>query len=195
MNAQNAYSYDNSSVLNHIEIPIPKSHHFIGKTVLKPRNADSLKKLSLNLKEQGIPKYRFEPVNWDNSVVTHMNNLIKTSLGESATFMFGTLRAEIMKTIKQNIQGIEKEYLVIQKNENIAGIKRMFEESEKEILGKTNIPEKEDCEILSGLKEFKSEGTKYLITADKHFHEYKEIIKEHTNILIVEENNCLALTI
>ena len=188
---ENHYAFDNCSIIHSCEIIIPNAFRpILGKSKLSHKNYFKLSQFIQKLNKSNLKKFRFVPSNADIAIIGFVNQLIvETGITIPLPSAF---KAEVNEQIYQYTQSINQDFIEIQKENEIKGIKTIFVQNEKMLKKGKNIPETEDLEIIAGYQKHICEGNKYFISEDEHFWGYKDLIKNNFNICIIEEWNCLA---
>lgn len=181
------FSFDDCSILNQCIITIPEAYKmfFDNKSQLRFKNYDRLRILVKKLEELKINKYRYIPTSILLNLNKRFEELVKPY--RNSIFMIKVLRQNIIEQFNKHLEELESTYISIKKNEEIEGIKKLFENHEKKLSKESNLPEDDDLKILSGLHSFSCSGKKYLISQDEHFWGYKDLILNNWNIHVIEE--------
>ncbi|MBR9677088.1 hypothetical protein GOV04_03035 [Candidatus Woesearchaeota archaeon] len=188
----NTYSFDDCSIFNLCEINIPNSwSEMFGTNRLRSYNYGKLVRLMASLNQQNIIPYRFIPESekFNSNLIKHANQLlIKTKINPA--FMDLVFKKEVIESLKFSFKGVLKVFNTIQKNDNFQNIKQFFEQN---CQVPTNVPNNDDCKIIGGLNSFNCLGNKFFISADNHFRNNCDLIKQEWNITIVPEHECHLL--
>lgn len=184
----NLYSFDDCSIINQCEVKIlPAFVSSFGIDKLCSENFKKLKKLSGELDNKEIPKYRFIPSNVESNMIKATEKLISQ---HEITFLLDELKENILKQLEDLFKQIVKEYSIIEKADEFSSIQELFIKNERPLKRRGNIPEDDDCKILKALESFECEGIKYIITEDEHFWGYKDMILSELRITAIEEWRC-----
>ncbi len=189
----NSYAFDECSALKLCKIDVPESFQLFFGKVIKPKNHDVIKGLTDALDQQEINRKLFIPSNLRHNSIKSTNEIL-TNLGH-VQMLGKTFKAEVLKQIEDFCDTLSDNFEFINKSENINSIKQIFINNEREMTrpDKSNIPEDDDLKIISGYKDIKCTGIKYLITEDEHFWGYTDIIQNNFTISVVKEWECNIL--
>lgn len=183
-------SFDECTILHLCEISIPKAFKiFFGKDKIVHRNFSILNQFKNFLDFNGVCKYRFEPLNLETNIIKAANDLLDKE-GNQLRMLGNTLKAQILEQLSDFVERKIEEFKLINKDENITGIKQIFMRNEKQLKKNRNIPEDDDLKIIAGYQKFISAGIKYLVTEDEHFWGYEDVIRANFGINIIKEWEC-----
>ena len=191
---KNTYAFDDSSILKLCTIIIPNSFQiFFQKKILTARNYPKLKLLIDKLANHSLPKFRFVPAeNIEDNIIKVANQILE---GYSIQILGIVFKVEIIDQLTEFNDQIRKEFLEIIKDEQIGGIKQIFESNLRELSKEDNMPQDDDLKIIAGYYKYECDGNKYLITEDEHFWGYSDLILKNFNIYVVKEWECHTLNV
>jgi len=182
----NTYAFDDCSILKLCSVHIPAAFQaFFHKTSMTAKNGNNVKALIDKLEAAGYPKYRFVPSeNMEGNIIKVANQLLE---GYNIRMLPPVFKYEVIGQLKEFNGRINEEFLKINKDENIEGIKQMFKQSIRELSKQDSMPQDDDLKIIQGYCKFECAGDKYLITEDEHFWGYADLILKRYNIYVVKE--------
>ena len=184
LGADNIYSFDDCSILHQASIKIPEGFKkFFDYDSLHHQNFNILRKLSENLKNGRIRKYRFVPSDIETTIIKVGNELL--SKCGNVLILGVTFKSKVLAQLKEFIDVTTKEYGQITKDDDI----------EKQLNKEKNIPEDDDLKIIAGYNKFDCEGNKYFITEDEHFWGYSDLILDNFKINVIKEWECHLISV
>lgn len=190
----NAYSFDDCSILHQANINIPKGFRkFFESDSLHHQNFNALRNLSKSLKKKEIKKHRFVPSDIETNIIKVGDELLSKC---GNVLMLGiTFRSQVLMQLKEFIDLTAREYGEIAKDDEIDKIKEIFADNERELKKERNMPEDDDFKIIAGYQKYDCAGDKYLITEDEHFWGYSGLISENFKIQIIKEWECHIINV
>jgi hypothetical protein len=184
------YSFDDCSLFHLMTIEVYPAFrkYFKGKKILiHERNKLIMTNLLKCLKNNNIKPHRFKPINnFEKNSLNVAEDIIRSHGNMSGRLRDQFLQQVMLKVLSFSDE-LDADFETIYKVENAKDIKQFFKDNEKELKKPNNIPEKDDCQILKGLIEFKTDKDKILISDDEHFWGYSDEIEKEYQIEILEE--------
>lgn len=196
LNSKSIYSFDDCSILNLCEIPIPPSHQFLfsNRQKITTQNYEKLNSLLKALRDDEIKPYKFIPSNNLSRNLFQAAVQLMEDNSLNVNFLPDTFSKETIDHLNSFYSFIQDDFEDITKSDDFISIKLFFQNNERTLRKSrrpeyTNIPEDDDCMILAGLYEYQigNDGEKHLISADEHFWGYDDLIKVNYGIIIVKE--------
>lgn len=175
-------AFDECSILHMFKFEVPSSFVNIYGEHLKHKNCNKLINFVDSIKSKGNKPYRFIP-GLKGNYVHVINNLVS---GENS-IMGHVFKKEIKKGIEHFWNNLN-DWGEIDRDYNCLDVKQFFIDNERDLKKKSNIPEDEDCSIIAGYIKLDQEN-KILVSEDKHFWGYKDLIFNKYKITILEEWN------
>lgn len=158
-------AFDECSILHMYKFKVPEAYVKIYGEEITFKNHKQLTILMGKIKKP----YRFVP-----GLGNNVHKAIFELIGGQTSMMANVFAKEIKNGLQDFLKGL-KEWEEISRNKDCEDVQTIFEDNKQPLKKEPKIPEKEDCEIIAGYRDY--EGTnKILISEDEHFWGYKRLI-------------------
>lgn len=144
------------------------------------------------MREKNKLRAKFVPSeNFDENLFRSYNEL----LGKQGNVqMLGTsFKKEMLEQLEKFYEELSKEFMDIEKDENISSIKTFFVDNQRPLTKNPKIPEDDDLKIISAYSNHDCSGKKLFISEDEHFWGYTDLIENEYGFTIVKEWECHRL--